>query len=175
MSTHSQRLTLLVSMIFFCMSACIKDGNQEPGQQETEYISQGDNLPIFIVTQSDGTMVGTDNLLGNWSVIVFFNTSCGDCRQLLPVLEDFYRTTCIANDIRFICISREEGAEKTSRYWKENNLTMPYSSQDDRRVFNLFAHSGVPRVYVSDPNGVVRHVFRSAAPPTLGDLQESIK
>lgn len=36
---------------------------------------------------------------------------------------------------------------------------MPYSAQTDRSVYALFATAGIPRVYVSDNNGIVRAIY----------------
>ncbi len=61
--------------------------------------------------------------------------------------------------VQFICISRSEGANKIAAYWQAHALTMPYSAQTDKRVFNLFAAKRIPRIYVTDKEGKVCQIF----------------
>ena len=55
-------------------------------------------------------------------------------------------------------ISREEGVESISQYWQESEFTMPYSAQNDRKIYELFAKTRVPRVYICN-DGVIRAIF----------------
>jgi hypothetical protein len=44
---------------------------------------------------------------------------------------------------------------------------MPYSPQADRSVFQLFAYTGIPRIYISSPDGVVRYVHDDMDMPSF--------
>ena len=61
--------------------------------------------------------------------------------------------------VQFLCVSRAEGATSVQKFWTENALTLPYSAQETKDVYSLFATSTIPRVYVSDVSGVVRKCF----------------
>ncbi len=50
-------------------------------------------------------------------------------------------------DFRMLAISREENEESVAAYWAANGLLIPYSPQEDRRIYNLFATSIIPRIY----------------------------
>ncbi len=131
--------------------SCIREGR--PGSE----IAPGDRLPDFVVEMNDGSLVSTASLEGSVSLIVFFNTGCPDCREELPVIQRIYDD--FGAEVRTVCISREQGSAGIEAYWRENGLTLPYSAQEDRAVYELFAGSGVPRVYVSSPDLVVRKVY----------------
>lgn len=64
----------------------------------------------------------------------------------------------VSKDVKFVLISREEGNETISSYWIAQGFTMPYSAQEDRRVYELFAKTRVPRVYLCK-NGKIEAVF----------------
>lgn len=147
--------------ILFCLflwlpflSACIEDEENE-NKVGTE-LKVGDNLPFFSVTMNDGNKVSTDDLLGNVSLVVFFHTGCKDCQKELPVLQRFYETY---PQYPLICISREETEPSIAAYWEEHGLTLPYSPQSDRTVYQLFAQQIVPRIYVADAEGVIRRIY----------------
>ena len=106
---------------------------------------------------NDGSLVSTASLEGSVSLVMFFNTGCPDCREELPAVQRIYDD--FGSCVRIVCISREEGRAGIESYWCENGLTLPYSAQEDRAVYELFAGSGVPRVYVSSPDLVVMKVY----------------
>lgn len=141
-------LEILMGLVMVALTGCVNE-SEEPVWS----LQVGDRLPEFEVVLNNGDQVTTESLRGSDSVIVFFNTSCGDCRRELPEIQKLY-DECLRQNrpVRFICISREEGAASVAKFWEENNLTMPYSAQTDRRVYNLFASSGIPRLYEADKN-----------------------
>ncbi|MBS7396774.1 MAG: TlpA family protein disulfide reductase [Prevotellamassilia sp.] len=134
------------------MASCIDDDDAAAGDS----VGIGSPLPNFTVTLSDGSTVSTADLQGAPSVIVFFHTLCGDCQRELPVVERFSHEF---PGVRFLCIARSQGKEEISAYWQKNGLTLSFSPQPDAVVYNLFANSYIPRVYVSDASCIVRQVF----------------
>lgn len=130
-------------------------------------IKPGDTCPEFDITLNDGTLVSTEDLRGHISIIAFFNTSCGDCRAELPELQKVYDYIRVNNpEVKLICISREETAYSIERYWKENSLTLPYSAQPDRNIYNKFATTGIPRIYIFDPSLTLIAYFTDNPLPT---------
>ncbi len=162
-----QAVLLLPALMLF--SACIYD----PADPEGGNVGVGDALPEFSVTLSDGSSVSTGSLLGEVSLIMFFSTECPDCQEVLPLAQSLYDE--FGSQLRFVLISREEGAESISAYWLENSLTLPYSAQSDREVYRLFATSGIPRIYISDRTLTVRSAFSDSPLPTLAALRSALE
>ncbi len=150
------------------LAACIYDPADPPGGS----IGVGDTLPEFSVTLSDGTPLSSGRLKGGVSLIMFFSTGCPDCEAVLPSVQSLYGE--FGDRVRFVLISREEGAESIASYWLAHSLTLPYSAQSDREVYRLFAGSGIPRIYISDPALTVRAAFSDSPLPTLPALREAI-
>lgn len=129
-------------MLLLAPAACITD---EPEMRSV--VEVGDRLPDFSVVLNDGSILTTAMLRGSESMIVFFTTTCGDCRRELP------RINAYAADhpgLRVVCIARSQSAAEIEAFWQEENLSLPYSPQPDAKVYNLFAKAGVPRVYCAD-------------------------
>ena len=143
--------------------SCIND---EPSSGND--LKPGDRLPGFSVTMNDGTQVSRSTLSGAPAMIVFFNTGCPDCQRELPVVQKFYEE--YGERVRVICISREQGAAEIGKWWAENGITLPYSAQTDRKVYNLFASSVIPRVYLADSESVIRNVFTDDPIASFEDL-----
>ena len=134
----------------------------------------GDMIPEFSVVMNDGTAVSDQSLLGNVSFIMFFHTTCPDCQQTLPVVQDIYDTYA-QKEVRFALISRDEGSEEIESYWTEQSYNMPYSAQNDRKVYNKFASSRIPRVYICDKDGIIRYIYTDDPTPTYENMSDSIK
>ena len=58
-----------------------------------------------------------------------------------------------------VAISRAEDEDAVAAYWKDNGLQIPYSAQNDRRIYELFASSIIPRIYFVSAQGIVTRVF----------------
>lgn len=157
----------IVSLLPMFAGGCIKE-NDTPSYS----LAAGDEVPVFSVLMSDGQVRNSMDLRGRIGVIVFFNTECEDCRRELPEVQKAYELC--GDEACFICISREEGEAEVAAYWREHSLTLPYSAQRDRIIYNMFASSGIPRVYVSDPLMHISTVFSERDTFSAGRLVESV-
>ena len=131
--------------------SCIKE------KQTGTDLATGDRIPDFAVTMNDGTTVSGAQLRYGVSCIVFFTTICPDCQQTLPHLQRIY-DEYQPQGVKFALISREQSEDSISSYWLSQGFTMPYSAQSDRTIYELFARSRVPRVYICR-DGVIKSIF----------------
>lgn len=138
-------------------------------------VSIGDRLPEFSVTLSDGTTVSDASLKGEVSVIEFFNTSCRDCQGSLPVLQQLYDRCLTSDDIYVFAIARDEGLSSVAGYWHDNGLSVPFSPQPDRHIYNLFASSGIPRIFIADKTGMITAAFAPEDEPSLDTLISAVE
>ena len=136
-------------------------GSINEGNNVTERVNVGDRVPSFsveMVKDGERIMFSTSHLTGE-TVIVFFNTTCPDCQRDLPKLNQYYLKHKSDEGFQMVAISREEGEDTVATYWKDNGLQIPYSAQNDRRIYELFASSIIPRIYFVSAQGIVTRVF----------------
>jgi peroxiredoxin len=148
---------LLLPLCLF--AGCVVDSEENSSDSE-DRIKVGDRLPSFSVDVIDGdsTYVFSSGSLTGRTVIVFFNTSCKDCQRELPELNDYYLRHRDEPGFQMVAIAREESASEISAYWQEHGLSIPYSPQDNRRVYALFADQTIPRVYICSDLGLVEWI-----------------
>lgn len=147
-------LILLGLLMIGCSS--IEDDNEV-----TERVNVGDRVPSFsvdVVTDGIISTFSTAQLTGE-TVIVFFNTTCPDCQRDLPKMNQYYLKHKNDKGFQMVAISRAEGEDTVAAYWKDNGLQIPYSAQSDRRIYELFASSIIPRIYFVSAKGIVTRVF----------------
>lgn len=159
--------TILLAMVVLCTS-CIKD--KERGAD----LNVGDIIPDFTVTMNDGSVVSAVELRSGVSCIMFFTTLCSDCRETLPHMQRLY-DEYVSQGVAFALISRAETDDTVASHWASEGLTMPYSAQKDRGIYELFASSRIPRVYISK-DGVIRAIFTDIPEnPTYEEMKSVIE
>lgn len=150
--TTNPATKVIAAILAVFMAACISD------KDEPEFsLGIGSPVPSFSVSLLDGGVFDTASLHSTGidnALIIFFNTTCGDCQRELPNIQEIYEAITsdadLSQNTRLVCIAREEDAEDILEYWKAHNLTLPVSPQSDRRIYNLFANIGIPRLYVAN-------------------------
>lgn len=148
------------------LSSCIKE------EQGVELVV-GDRLPDFEVVMDDGSVVDDDILSEGVSVVMFFHTSCPDCQQALPRMQQIY-DEYISKGVYFAFISREESVVDIESYFNEKGLKLPYSAQNDRKVYEQFAQTRIPRIYICEKGGIIRYIFTDDPVPTYDLLKSSL-
>ena len=161
MMRFSGILSALLAVVL--ISSCINDD-----LVKESYILAGDRIPDFTVEMNDGRVVTSGQLSSGVSLIMFFHTSCPDCQVTLPEVQRIY-DEFLPKNVQFALISREEDNTSVSLYWKANNINMPYSAQPTRSIYNLFASSRIPRVYIC-VDGVVKAFFTDNPNPKYEDM-----
>lgn len=148
------RLLLLPWLLVSCVT---DEHYDEVDPDASSILRVGDRLPDFSVEVIDGnsrTLFNNKNLEGT-TVIVFFQTGCTDCQRELPELNDYYLRHRQEPGFQMVAIAREESEESIATYWQQHNLSIPYSPQINRQIFNLFASQYIPRVYICSAQGIV--------------------
>ena len=160
------KLAYLLLFVLVAFS-CIKE---KPAEAD---LAVGDAIPDFEVTMNDGSIVTGQKLRETPSCIVFFHTSCPDCQQVLPVIQQLYDKYA-SKGVSFALISREDEDPAVSAYWTENSFTLPYSAQSTREIYNLFAQTRVPRVYISEKGGLIKAIYTDDPVPGFEELDRQI-
>ena len=156
-------------IIIACSLVSISCINSEETIYNKSKVKVGDRLPSFSVIANDGTIFSNESIVGKPTFITFFYTPCIDCKMLLPVVDALYKE--YADELHWIAISRSEGDADVAAYWQENGFSLPYSAQDNRNVYDLFAYSGVPRIYLANAEGIVIAMFDDSSLPDSLSLE----
>ena len=97
---------------------------------------------------------------------MFFTTACGDSRRELTKMEEFYRIIEGDDEFEILCISRAEGEKEVKDYWEKNGFTIPVAAVADRSIYNKFAQSGVPRLYITQ-DCEIKEIYSEELPSSL--------
>ena len=138
----------------------------------TTPLDAGDSVPAFTVTMSDGTKMNQDTPDGKaGTLLFFFNTSDGKCQDELPVIQKVY--DALGKTVAVCPVSVAEKDSNVKAYWDAKGLTMPYSAQKDKKVYNLFAAEGLPRIYICK-EGKIMATFTETRLPSYEELSKEL-
>ena len=154
-----------MSIVLF--TSCIKE---RPAGAD---LGIGDIIPDFEVTMNDGSVVTGHDLRQTPSCVVFFHTLCPDCQQALPEIQKAYDKYA-SQGVRFALISREDGEAEISAYWAQRGFSMPYSAQEGREIYSLFARTGVPRIYICEKGGLIKAIYSDDPVPGFEELDSQV-
>lgn len=157
-----------VIAVLAVLSGCIKE------KQTGADLQVGDSLPDFRVEMNDGRTVTDESLSQTVSVVMFFHTSCPDCQQVLPQMQKIY-DEYVSKTVQIALISREESAETIESFWEEKGLKMPYSAQKNRVIYETFAQTRIPRVYICEKGGIIRYIFTDDPNSSYDDLKSALE
>ena len=146
------KFVALALLVLMSPAACV---TESPVAERV--IAVGERVPEFSVILDNGEEWASHNSGGLPSVIAFFHTGCGDCRSELPELQEACRQS--GDRVRFVCIAREEDAADIAAWWSDNGLSLPWSAQPDRRVYNMFANTGIPRIFIISADLKIEEAF----------------
>ena len=133
----------------------------------------GDALPDFQIEMNDGSVVSSEKLSKGVSLIMFFHTTCPDCQNTLPVIQTVYDE--YKDSVSFALISRAEEFQSIEEYWTQKGFTMLYSAQSTREIYELFAQTRVPRVYINK-DGIIKAVFTDIPEtPSYDDIKSVLE
>lgn len=144
------KASIILIFYLLALQACIKEDTEI-----NSTLKPGDKVPAFTIEADDGSVFTSEKLQNKISVIIFFNTNCSDCKRELPDIETFYQSVKDVPVFNFIAISRGQTSEDVRSFFSQNNITIPFFPDPERKVYSLFAQSIIPRVYLIDKKGII--------------------
>lgn len=125
-------------------------------QDEFTLAKEGDKAPDFTWETKEGKTIKLSELKGKVVWINFFATWCPPCRQELPHLQkevyDKYKNN---KDFVLLIFGREHSWEEINKFTKEQNFTMPFYPDKERKIFSMYANQNIPRNFIIDKEGKI--------------------
>lgn len=140
--------------------SCIEDTAGD-GVENRVYV--GSEVPQFTVEPPEGAdwpaFSSPEDFGGRRAAVVLFSPGCWQCREALPTIEAVWNELIRDNQEEYclVNISRQMSAE-SAELWGKEGFDMPYYLDPDRSVFELFANSTVPRIYLIGTGGTVQYM-----------------
>lgn len=171
---------LIVFGFSITVSACINDDDDDDDDASGKRVEVGVKIPHFSTKKSDLSEISSDLLKGKRVVLIFFNSGCGDCRKYLPAVDALRKeiaedSTGEYADVEFLCISRADRPDRIADFWESANLTLPYAPETDRKIYDSFGATRVPRTYVLNAESVCVATYGDNDAPDAAELKGALR
>ena len=132
-------------------------------------LSRGQKISLFSSTDLNGKTIDMRQLVGKKPVmLVFWASWCPTCREEMPKINQLYEKYR-NKGMAFIGINvgYNDSVAKARAFIKKTGMAFPVIFDKGGKISRQFAVQGVPTVFVTDRNGVVR--FKNYGMPTMTD------
>ena len=133
------------------LAACIRE---DVPPADGFALAEGDPLPEFSISNPYGT-VSKKDLENKFALIIFFSTTCSDCRKAFPDIYALYNVYKNDPSVRVLLIARSETEEQVAAYFRERQYDMEFFADPDRKPYSLFADNTIPRVFLAGKDGTL--------------------
>lgn len=170
---HITKILSFITTVSLLFLSCIKE--EASNDMVINHVNANDQVPTFAVEGPDDISFSSKQFVGKQSLLIFFGTYCSDCKKVLPVIEEVWKE--LKNDKKFLLvpIARKESVEDITKYWTDNQYTMPFYLDPEGSVFALFANNTIPRIYIINPDNVVTWMSVESLDLTAKELIKRIK
>lgn len=140
-------------------------------------VKEGDRVPEFEVTMTDGSTISSADLEGKVVWITLWASWCPSCRKefrRLAASEEF-AALFGSEDFVFLPIAREENSATVSAWLRKKGYEWPSGVDPTREIYELFAEQDIPRNVIVGRDGVVVHHSSTYSRKGLAGLIERVK
>lgn len=141
-------------IVLLALCACVDEaGDNGDGSR----IKVGGAVPPFAISGPYGE-IGSGDLAGRRTMMIFFASYCSDCRHTMGRIEQVWEYFEGDDNYLIAPISRQDGDETSqsvAEYWAGAGFAMPYYLDAGRELYDQFASTTVPRIYIIDRQGRV--------------------
>jgi peroxiredoxin len=163
--------TLMIALSAVALAACQPAAQTPAAPTEASVQKPADNprpetyallgqpAPAFRLDKLGGGELNEKSLNGQWTILYFWGTWCGDCMRDSP--HTFALVRAIAQDpgLRFASIHVDARTGKyptIEAYFTEKGESFPVAIDAGRDAYRAFQIRWVPTYLVIDPQGVIR-------------------
>jgi peroxiredoxin len=126
------------------------------GCEKKVVLKEGQQAPVFDLTDVDGNNWRLEDLGGSVVLINFWATWCSSCTSEMPSLQRLFHETEEETGLVILTIIFKDDPYKAYAYVKSNNYGFPVLKDPDGLVAEAFGLTGVPETFVIGKNGILR-------------------
>lgn len=150
-----QLLNILAILLCFCGVGCISDNQESP--DKTTLAAVGDLAPDFEVELTDGEKIHLSELRGKTVLLTLWDPECPTCRTEMMAVEEKIIDRLCTDDFIYLPIARGCSIPQVKAFLQSNNLNFAAGADPNKLIYSLYATLYVPRSFIIDAQGIIRH------------------
>jgi len=163
-----QTTAILIFLLFSCLYTS--------GQDETTLVKISETVPSFTFETSPGITQNISEYRGKTVLITFFATWCGPCRKELPHIQsELFNKYKNNPNFEILIFGREHSWAEVNKFRAENNFTMSFYPDPERKIYSKFAKQFIPRNFLISPEGKIIFATTGFEDKDFKQLKEMIE
>ena len=137
-------------------------------------VQAGRTVPSISYPDANGKLQGLEKYKGKYLLIDFWASWCGPCRQAIPKVKELYSQY---HDKGFNVLSVSIDTDKPAWRKAMKDENMPWEqllSPNKDKTMEQFQFSGIPTMYIIDPNGKIIKSFVGYGPDTEAEIKSML-
>lgn len=163
-------ILLLMSMM---VVSCINDENKT--SEETTLVRLGDKAPNFTVEFYPSGSISLSSLQGEVVLLTFWDPECPTCRKEIAVAQQRIIDRFEGEAFHYLPIARGQDYNSIKVFFLANGYTFPVGIDPKREIYNIYASKYVPRSFIIDKQGFIRHIYVEYELPELNSIISAIE
>lgn len=163
-------ILLLMSMM---VVSCINDENKT--SEETTLVRLGDKAPNFTVEFYPSGSISLSSLQGEVVLLTFWDPECPTCRKEIAVAQQRIIDRFEGEAFHYLPIARGQDYNSIKTFFLANGYTFPVGIDPKREIYNIYASKYVPRSFIIDKQGFIRHIYVEYELPELNSIISAIE
>lgn len=134
-------------------------------------VQSGKPVPSISYPDASGNLQGLEKYKGNYLLIDFWASWCGPCRQSIPKVKELYGQYH-GKGFNVLSVSIDQDESAWRKAMKEEK--MPWEqllSPDMDKTMQRFQFSGIPTMYIIDPNGKIIRSYTGYSPEAEANIK----
>lgn len=137
-------------------------------------VKVGQQAPGFTLTSLEGRAVNLSDYRGQVVLLDFWATWCGPCRAELPYLQTL-QSQYRAQGFAVVAVSVDADASAVAPFLRANRLALVALLDPRNEVGRLYRVNSIPRTFVLDRRGIVRHDHTGWGASRVEELDRQIR
>ena len=119
----------------------------------------GNPAPEINMQDVNGKPVPLSSVKAKYTVIIFWEPSCGHCQHEIPLLDSVYRANLKARGVKIYSVRTDDPVEQWQKFIKEHkiedwiNVYDPNHQSDYRGKYDVYS---TPTIYLLDEKHIIR-------------------
>jgi thiol-disulfide isomerase/thioredoxin len=139
----------------------------------SEVLEIGRPAPLFKLQDLSGQQISLDQYRGKIVLLDFWQTSCGPCRMIMPLLEKIQKE--YPDSMVLLAINLGESRDAIQEYLRQQGLSSHVLLDQDQSVGGIYTTGAIPMQVLIDKEGIVRDIQIGFDPRVTSQLRAKIQ